>query len=610
MRPFVQTIISNLKSPDPDGAEWTVNLGQRTLIVGPNTSHKSAILQSIELAMSGAADDIVGRTNVRDGSLLLTASPSSVLSCRATLSDGNHSSFFVEAGKRPVHQGDPGTMPLRAVRAALAGSPDSAKKAFLQWVIGPNITVEEFIPVDLRNRFNDLATGDSPVENLLNVLEYAGKKQRAAASEVKGDQALAEEIRGTLVEPPDETEIRRLQSQIADHSGTSADYRRLKDAQESLAQWTESAAKLKLSLEEHSVSLMSNLLAVLNVSVFDEHENCPACSSEVGNEHLTACRDHYVEALAPHVGDLASLAFAEDEMTRWHWQTFHLKQQQPAAPLHSSAPINLEALRQRLEDLQRAQVQWESLKRANDTISKMEDSVDEYKRLKAACQKAVDNLLNENIEGFCQEVSGYLPTDWTFGVQLKDGKKNVFRCGLVHGGDVRCALSGAEWAAVTTAIAMAVTNRSLSPSSPSVLIPEDRAWDQRTLASVMREYSKFEGQVVIASTVRPRGRPSKAWTIIDLERDPLFVSDIEVLEEAEETRIDNEEGPVVVRRSSAMRLLRNLGYKDEDIERMSTETSMQITTGGFLAEYTTVHEDGSFSVSGGGDLQNHLPRLQ
>ena len=116
--------------------------------------------------------------------------------------------------------------------------------------------------------------------------------------------------------------------------------------------------------------------------------------------------------------------------------------------------------------------------------------------------------------------------------------------------------------------------------------------------------------MVIASTVRPRGRPSKAWTIIDLERDPLFVSDIEVLEEAEETRIDNEEGPVVVRPSSAMRLLRNLGYKDEDIERMSTETSMQIATGGFLAEYTTVHEDGSFSVSGGGDLQNHLPRLQ
>ena len=96
MRPFVQTVISNLKSPDPDGGEWTVNLGQRTLIVGPNTSHKSAILQAIELAMSGAADDIVGRNNVRDGGLLLTASPTSVLSCRATLSNGDHSSFFVE----------------------------------------------------------------------------------------------------------------------------------------------------------------------------------------------------------------------------------------------------------------------------------------------------------------------------------------------------------------------------------------------------------------------------------------------------------------------------------------------------------------------------------
>ena len=237
----------------------------------------------------------------------------------------------------------------------------------------------------------------------------------------------------------------------------------------------------------------------------------------------------------------------------------------------------------------------------------MQTSVDEYKRLKAACQKAIDKLLNENIEGFCQEVSGYLPTDWTFGVQLKDGKKNVFRSGLMHEGTVRCALSGAEWAAVTTAIAMVVTNRSLDPNSPAVLIPEDRAWDQRTLASVMREYGKFEGQVVMASTVRPRGRPSKAWTIIDLERDPLFVSDIEMLP-AEETRIDSDEGPVVVRRSSAMRMLRGLGYTDADIQRMSIETSAQITTGGFLAEYTTVHDDGSFSVAKG-DTPN-LPRLQ
>lgn len=618
MRPFVQTVISNLKSPDPDGGEWTVNLGQRTLVVGPNTSHKSAILQAIELAMSGAADDIVGRNNVRDGGLLLTASPTSVLSCRATLSNGDHSSFFVEEGKRPVHQGDASTMPLRAVRAALASSPDSAKKAFLQWVIGPNITVEEFIPADLRSRYYAMAglayRGDPPVETLLNVLEYAGKKQRAAASEAKGAQAVAEEMRNTMVEPPDEDEIARLQSQIATHSGTPNDYsERLEAAKAALTDWTEKAGQLKLKLEEHSVSLMSNALAVLNVSVFDEHNNCPACSSQVGNAHLTACREHYVEALVPHVEDIASLVFAEDEVTRWHWEMFSL-QNQPDAP--QSEPVNLAALQQRLEDLQRAQVQWDSLTRSNAIVQDLQTSVDEYKRLKAACQKAVDKLLTENIEGFCQEVSGYLPTDWTFGVQLKDGKKNVFRSGLMHNGIVRCALSGAEWAAVTTAIAMVVTNRSLDPNSPAVLIPEDRAWDQRTLASVMREYGKFEGQVVMASTVRPRGRPSKAWTIIDLEQDPLFVSDIEMLpaedkEEpvVEEARIDTEEGQVVLRRSSATRMLRGLGYTEETIKLMSTETSTQIMTGGFLAEYTTVHEDGSFSVAKS-NTPADLPRLQ
>ena len=76
----------------------------------------------------------------------------------------------------------------------------------------------------------------------------------------------------------------------------------------------------------------------------------------------------------------------------------------------------------------------------------------------------------------------------------------------------------------------------------------------------------------------------------------------------EETRIDTEEGQVVLRRSSTTRMLRGLGYTEETIKLMSAETSIQIMTGGFLAEYTTVHEDGSFSVAKSNTPD--LPRLQ
>ena len=43
--PFVKRVTSNLKSPT--GEEWSVDLGQKTLILGSNTSRKSAVLQAV-----------------------------------------------------------------------------------------------------------------------------------------------------------------------------------------------------------------------------------------------------------------------------------------------------------------------------------------------------------------------------------------------------------------------------------------------------------------------------------------------------------------------------------------------------------------------------------
>lgn len=64
---------------------------------------------------------------------------------------------------------------------------------------------------------------------------------------------------------------------------------------------------------------------------------------------------------------------------------------------------------------------------------------------------------------------------------------------------------------------------------PAVVILPDRQWDPDHLRLVMRGLAKSDAQVVVVSTVKPKGRVPKAWTVVDLEGmdgvNPLEVDD-------------------------------------------------------------------------------------
>ena len=164
MRPYVKSIYSNLKSPLPDGEAWNIELGPRTLFVGSNTSHKSGVIQSVELALAGSADDIFGRSAVSDAALLLTLAPNDELGVTATLSDDQVASFNARREdakvKRPVHDGPgPNALVHRLVTSALSGSPASARKAFLSWS-GGNVSLDDvlsYLPSDLQEKYKDIS---------------------------------------------------------------------------------------------------------------------------------------------------------------------------------------------------------------------------------------------------------------------------------------------------------------------------------------------------------------------------------------------------------------------------------------------------------------------
>lgn len=199
-----------------------------------------------------------------------------------------------------------------------------------------------------------------------------------------------------------------------------------------------------------------------------------------------------------------------------------------AIPL-ADAQSRFEAAMAAMTKLDQIRDEWDRLASARDKMMSMKQDVETYKRLKVSCENAVGKLLETRAIEFSARVQKYLPDDWTFNIQLMDGNKEVFRMGIMRNGRLHSALSGAEWTSVVTSIAMAVAE-GLDDRLPAVLIPDDRAWDGKTLSSVMRGFSQFDGQVIMASTIRPTGRPPKGWTIIDMDETSASWDSVDVVE--------------------------------------------------------------------------------
>ena len=151
-----------------------------------------------------------------------------------------------------------------------------------------------------------------------------------------------------------------------------------------------------------------------------------------------------------------------------------------------------------------------------------------------------------------------------------------------------------------TAISAAVAD-GIRKTTPIVLIPEDRAWDSKTIASAIRAFSNFDGQVIMASTVRPSGRIPKDWTFIDMDKvtagwlgassdaDPGDV-DVDVQEEDEVVETEQR----VEGQSAA--LLSQMGYEETDVARIKKSAAASIIRDGLSPDRVVVRRDGTITA--------------
>ena len=137
----IRKVTSNLKL----GCD--VVIGDKTVIVGPNGSGKSTIVNAIELALTGRASDIAGRTEVAREADLLSLAPAGAKQVYAEVEfDGGETARYAAEGTtakakkavvaRPDFVVPEAALPLRTLREALLGSATTARKYLLSKVSG------------------------------------------------------------------------------------------------------------------------------------------------------------------------------------------------------------------------------------------------------------------------------------------------------------------------------------------------------------------------------------------------------------------------------------------------------------------------------------------
>ena len=542
----------------------TVELGPRTLIVGPNGAGKSAVVNAVEAALTGRVSDIAGRKLVSSGPELLSLGNESGAWSVATLDDETTAEWNVAprtsgGAKRAVRKGPQGVLPLREVLDALTGSADKARRYLLRHAchaVEENDILTKMHP-DALARYRRLSdTSLSAVDNLLLINETAKERLRGASQERDAAKKTRDAAAMSLGPAPGVQAVNAAEGRWQAAQAVVTEAQRLVLTAEQAAahlpgvdtSYQQDALReaVQAALEEQAELLgvldglpapsakAEALLLLLDAMAEHREEDCFAC----GQSRPLSWDSHYMSLKRSLSSPESSArrAQVEEELALLNSQVIRgerkleamvgMRQRLQAARVIS--PISLEEAQERLQVAVTAEetcrAEWQSqaatqhAHRAVDIARETERAaaaeVEGWTYLRAICSSLVEELVEGAVSTFTARVQRFLPETDEFGIRLTT---NSIRYGLVEGAAdnrvLHTALSGAEWARVSLALAAVCTPEE---ADVSVLVPEDRAWDAKTLKGVLKGLSDYDGQVIVTTTVKPfRGVPA-GWTLLEM----------------------------------------------------------------------------------------------
>ena len=538
-------------------------LGPKTLIVGPNGAGKSRVLNSIELALSGYASDIVGRPAMKQGSELIALAPADEpLAASVTLSNGETGAYRIErkaGGKtgRPAHappQNLVVSYPAPEVVNALRGTVKTARTFVLQHS-GLDLTREAIadrLPPKMREWYSDFC--GPALGSLVTARDTATAEVKRARADLKAANAAIDIDKTAMSVSVDEVAIEVAQFVVREENEAYIEARTLPEVVDLQAMHAEAAAALEgLQAQEKRVA---QLAAVAQTTTDTTHEAVKARSALVTLFSLVASytpepretecilcgstthvdpADYQkrAEATADANRTAQAVMVAQEALPREQAYLVKLQAaaekrvhayreahaaQADAEAVDRTAAVQaaynaLVAAERALQELLGAKARWEGLERARARADVASAEVETWSDREMAMGDLVDDLVVEAREAFVSRVQAFLPDTDTFDLVLRVGKRDVCMFGFRRADELHTALSGAEWARLTCALGSVCVPS--DDDALAIIAPEERAYDGVTLAAMMRGLSKSPGQVILTSPAKPRGRTPKGWTIIE-----------------------------------------------------------------------------------------------
>lgn len=133
------------------------------------------------------------------------------------------------------------------------------------------------------------------------------------------------------------------------------------------------------------------------------------------------------------------------------------------------------------------------------------------KALKTAVIRVMHDMVDKAASEFCKKVNSFLPKEDSL---LFKSSGSSIEIGLSRGGENHIALSGSTEARLLAAIAAGLA------AGDDLIVVDDRMWDPLTLGKTMEVLEKSPCQVVVMSTIKPRGRKRSSWSYIEVKRTP------------------------------------------------------------------------------------------
>lgn len=547
MRPYVSKIDSNFKGG------CTAELGRKTLIVGPSWSGKSRIVNAIEAAGSAKVSDVAGRALLAKGAELSVLADGDTAFANARLDDGTALDFSVERGHNPKRTGPEIAFPLREARAAILGSPETARKWVLE--VAGEMTwgeVVALVPASLAERLAKIPLGSfsdtyKASDALVSALEGARRHVREANASARA----ARSISAPPGPPPSDDEIARLEGIVKGWEARGAGGA-IDTVREALATARGNTDRLAAAVQAHEAEL-AGLQTLAPTSKL--RESAVEVAEAVANAKLTSCpicgcgcdpvivagraagARKKIQADAAKGKRRLDLEFAlreanadlgasRREVARLEAEATKLARLGgDGKALGEPLPMSKEAAETELRSLRDRRAGWAATRRMEEQALVAEREATEWGQLAEALSKAMGTLVEKARSGFEAKVQRFLPSSMVFGIDLLDGDREVLRVGLresvggplcaqVAMGPSHIALSGAQWVIITAALALATAPE----KGPCIVVPEDRAIDADNLVKVLEVWgsvlaSDDAPQIVMTSTVTPSMIPA-GWTVV------------------------------------------------------------------------------------------------